>query len=183
MNDPIHSEEYKGYTIDIEVDEYADMNPREECDNLGYMICFHDRYNLGDDHNLSIEEAKEIENSEDVVCLPLYLYDHSGLTMNTTGFHCPWDSGQVGIIYVTKDEIREEFGRQRLSKDIIEKVKNILVSEVKEYDYFLRGECYTFITSIDGDVVDSCGGYLGHENIPEIVKDAKLWIDWNGEDV
>ena len=26
---------------------------------------------------------------------PLYLYDHGGITMNTTGFSCSWDSGQV----------------------------------------------------------------------------------------
>ena len=40
-----------------------------------------------------LELIGELEN---VVILPLYLHDHSGLTMNTSGFHCPWDSGQVG---------------------------------------------------------------------------------------
>ena len=34
--------------------------------------------------------------SQKFLMLPLYLYDHSGITMNTTGFSCPWDSGQVG---------------------------------------------------------------------------------------
>lgn len=38
---------------------------------------------------------------ERVVMLPLYLYDHGGITINTTGFHCPWDSGQVGWIHTT----------------------------------------------------------------------------------
>lgn len=36
--------------------------------------------------------------SQKFLMLPLYLYDHSGITMNTTGFSCPWDSGQVGWI-------------------------------------------------------------------------------------
>ena len=27
---------------------------------------------------------------DNVVCLPLYLYDHGGITMNTTGFACSW---------------------------------------------------------------------------------------------
>ena len=34
-----------------------------------------------------------VEQMEGMVILPLYLYDHSGITMNTTGFSCPWDSG------------------------------------------------------------------------------------------
>ena len=36
--------------------------------------------------------------------LPLYLYDHSGLSMNTSGFSCPWDSGQVGWIYCNNEK-------------------------------------------------------------------------------
>ena len=30
--------------------------------------------------------------------------------MNTTGFSCPWDSGQVGWIYATKQKFRDETG-------------------------------------------------------------------------
>ena len=30
-----------------------------------------------------------VEQMEGMVILPLYLYDHSGITMNTTGFSCP----------------------------------------------------------------------------------------------
>lgn len=43
------------------------------------------------------------------IILPLFLYDHSGITMNTSGFNCPWDSGQVGIIYISKKKAKEEF--------------------------------------------------------------------------
>ena len=56
-------------------------------------------------------EVLEPNGGEDeVVALPLYLYDHSGITMNTSGFSCPWDSGQVGWIYCTKKRFREETG-------------------------------------------------------------------------
>ena len=37
-----------------------------------------------------------LESIDGFVFLPLYLFDHSGITMNTSGFSCPWDSGQVG---------------------------------------------------------------------------------------
>lgn len=96
-------------------------NPRE-WDNLGTMVCGHRRYDLGDEQAQNIglynswdewlenEIIKPNGGEENVVYLPLYLYDHGGITMNTTGFSCPWDSGQVGWIYATKDRFREETG-------------------------------------------------------------------------
>lgn len=44
---------------------------------------------------------------EHAVVLPLYLYDHGGITMNTGGFSDPWDSGQVGFIFVSKEKIKK----------------------------------------------------------------------------
>ena len=50
------------------------------------------------------------------VMLPLSLFDHSGITMNTTGFSCPWDSGQVGWIYISYEKIRKEYNWKNLTK-------------------------------------------------------------------
>ena len=57
----------------------------------------------------TFEELHEFINA-DYILLPLYLYDHSGITMNTTGFSCSWDSGQVGFIYASKARFKEETG-------------------------------------------------------------------------
>jgi len=84
-------------------------------DNLGTMVCFHNRYNLGDKHDYNSndyngwdEMEKDIIKRENVgVILPLYLYDHSGITMNTTGFSCRFDSGQVGFIFVNEKKCKE----------------------------------------------------------------------------
>lgn len=45
-----------------------------------------------------------------VAILPLYLYDHSGLTMSTNDFGDRWDSGCVGFIYMDKDTAMKEIG-------------------------------------------------------------------------
>lgn len=45
-----------------------------------------------------------------VAILPLYLYDHSGLTMSTSDFGDRWDSGCVGFIYMDKATAMKEIG-------------------------------------------------------------------------
>lgn len=45
--------------------------------------------------------------------MPLYLMDHSGLAMQTESFHDPWDSGQVGWIYVSKEDALKEFDTEK----------------------------------------------------------------------
>lgn len=78
------------------------------------------------------------------VVLPLYLYDHSGITISTAPFSCPWDSGQVGFISVSKAKVREEFGIQRITAKVREKAEEILRGEVKDYDQYLQGEVWAF---------------------------------------
>lgn len=126
-----------------------DPDDPRQYDNLGKMVCFHGRYSLGDKHNYKFydyngwEEMKsDIVKKEDVlVILPLYLYDHSGITMNTTGFSCPWDdNGQVGWVYATKKDIREWYGLKRINNPYIDKVREVLLEEVKIYDRYLTGE-------------------------------------------
>ena len=62
------------------------------------------------DYERQVDERLMKVISQKYLMLPLYLYDHSGITMNTTGFSCPWDSGQVGWIYASKEDALREFG-------------------------------------------------------------------------
>ena len=154
-------------------------SPRQDFDNLGTMICFHRRYNLGDPHSYSdprhfLESlASELSDFDDeqlevmsmgdllevieeyAVILPLYLYDHSGITISTTPFSCKWDSGQVGWIYVTYEKMATE-GLN------IEKAVRSLEAEVETYDQYLTGDVYGFkIETRDGDLLESCWGFYG----------------------
>jgi hypothetical protein len=164
-------EEYKGYTIELEQD--GDSGGSRDWDNLGTMMCFHRRYNLGDEHNIKagdFNSREEIEayiqkEYDPAVILSLYLFDHSGITMNTTGFTCPWDSGQVGWIFVSKEKARKEYGWKRLTKERLVKLTKYLVSEVDIYDQELTGDVwYYVITKEDDDNVhESLGGLYGYE--------------------
>lgn len=163
--------EYKGYNITIGQDTDA-FDPRQEYDHLGEMVCFHRRYNLGDKHNYTVDEVHEMLNSGKFIALPLYLYDHSGITMSTGPFSCPWDSGQVGYIMVSKDSVRKEWGWARITRQRQTKIENILRGEVKEYDSFLTGDVWGFtIDDQDGEYVDSCWGFYGYEYCEKEAKD------------
>lgn len=176
------------YVFRIEQDEYPE-SPRE-WDNLGKMVCWHRRYSLGDEQpsddpedwlysqasSYTKKEADDFESKAEAwsvldkqwIYLPLYLYDHSGITMNTTGFSCRWDSGQVGWIYVEKARVLKDFGWKRLTKHRIAQVCEYLESEVGTYDQYLTGDVYRyFIDEVDdagnviSDGVESCGGFYG----------------------
>jgi hypothetical protein len=135
------------------------LNPRTDWDNTGTMVCFHKRYELGDKTDYRTEdydswdELKEgiIKNEGEVVILPLYLYDHSGITISTSPFDCRWDSGQVGFIFVSKHKIKKEGIDET-------KVEEYLKGEVKMYDQYLTGEVYGFTIY----EIETCS--LGHEH-------------------
>jgi hypothetical protein len=142
-----------------EIKIIRDIDPESprEWDNIGTMVCFHNKYNLGDKDGYVLlkeavceninykewwhdeysnpdaldpeEETNWIDLAEklEMIVLPLYLYEHSGVTINTTGFSCPWDSGQVGIIFVTREKVREEFSKKRISWKLYKQVVNQLI--------------------------------------------------------
>ncbi len=99
--------------------------------------------------------------SKKYIMLPLYLLDYSGLAMKTTSFHDPWDSGQVGWIYVSKEAALKEFGGEKMTASIRQKAEDLMRSEVAVYDSYLRGECYGFELYKNGELEDSCWGFIG----------------------
>ena len=166
------------YLIKIEQDDDA-QSPRE-WDNLGKMVCFHSRYNLGDKHNVKFKDyngweemKKDIIKTENVaVILPLYLYDHGGITMNTTCFSCVWDSGQVGWVFISKEKVRKEYNVKRISKTLLERIEKYLVGEVETYDQYLTGDVYGYkiskVTECElghshEEELDSCWGFYGED--------------------
>lgn len=148
----------QGLTAKLYQDDHAE-SPRE-FENLGTMYCEHNNYDLGDK---GADDPRELDASQ-LIMLPLFLYDHSGLSMATGAFSCPWDSGQVGMIYVTKAKVRREYNVQRISANILDQVLNNLKSEVETYNQYLTGDVYGFnIDNKAGDCIDSCYGFFGYE--------------------
>lgn len=164
--DSVHEEEYKGFTIKIKYDDMRD-DPRG-WDNAGTMVCWHSRYNLGDQQpKESPEEFMEKITHKTHVILPLYLYDHSGITISTSytyPYNDRWDAGQVGWIFISHEKAVEEWGKKRFTKKVEERAIRYLEGEVKTYDNYLTGQVYGFIVEDeDGEHIDSCWGFYPEE--------------------
>lgn len=213
----IHPTELGDYVVKIEQDN--DVADPREWDNIGKMICWHRRYLLGDekerdsyssprDFMLSLagidednkyysrmNEEELMEAASDkahkkYVILPLYLYDHSGITMNTSGFSCRWDSGQVGFIYVELKGIAKKHGFTKKwlkqyhdGKTMTEVAREILKGEVETYDHFLTGNCFGWQAvrpedwneeDESGDDFDACWGYYGDDHDASGLKEAAI---------
>lgn len=149
-------------------------SPRDWDGNLGKMVCWHRRHNLGDDHRFdSPQEFKQEIHDRNAVILPLFLYDHSGITMNTTGFSCRWDSGQVGYIYALKEDIKREYGVKKVGKKLREMIEKRLISEVDVYDSYIQGNNYGFIVKDENGIeVESCWGFIGGDFTTNGMKEA-----------
>lgn len=163
-----HTHYYLGYNIHINPEEdIAEYNPRDFDGNVGKMYCGHRRCNLGD-HQLNEGNAQELleKIEEHDVVVPLYLYEHGGMTMNTTGFSCPWDSGQVGVIVAN---FSQEFPDE-------ESLTRALEQEIEVYDRWLRGEYYSYtVYDAQMNVVDSCSGFDSEEYC---LSEAKALVDY-----
>jgi hypothetical protein len=168
------------------------VNPRE-WDNLGTMVCFHKHYILGDppgrkhDFETPSQFLEFLEENEGkVLVLPLYLMDHSGLSISVddTMFRVVdsvgWDWGQVGWIYVTYEDIRKAYGVRRITGKVLEKAKQALVAEVKLYDRYLQGYAMGFIIEEHHPTncwqeIDSCFGFYDIDSllwhVPEEYRD------------
>ncbi len=110
-------------------DNLIDINPREDPEAcLGTLAIKHKNYSFGEEKIEDpiewLEEKLEKENQEEYnndrladleaeffkkfIALKVYMLDHSGLRFSTSGFSCPWDSGQIGYIYTTKEKVKKE---------------------------------------------------------------------------
>ena len=106
------------YTLSIFLDEFA-HNPRTAFDNLGtlYIPRPPRGYTLSD-KNANAEEAKAAP-----VKIPVYILDHSEILLSYTPFCDRWDSWNAGIMYVTADKLKEEYGGrengEKIARDVL----------------------------------------------------------------
>jgi len=125
---------------------------------------------------------------DQMVIMPLYLYDHSGLTISTSGFSCSWDSGQVGYNYCTLekaienwilpkdstwDTLMDDWHYKGQKVSLRDATIRVLEGEIETFDQFLTGDVYGYDSGIH-----SCWGFYGEEGYKDMIAEAKSEIDY-----
>jgi hypothetical protein len=196
MNE-VESFEHAGLTVRLFYDDSGLGDPRD-ADNLAHFYCWHPDYQLGDEQfsdedgrgagprkdgrrvplpvHTSIQDAyRHCRAQGATVILPLFLYDHSGISISagasierltradveTRGRNpfdaAGWDMSWVGFAYAT-EERRKLLGVSRSRAEVERQVR----AEVQEYDQYLRGEVYGYVvTGAYGETLDDMCGLLG----------------------
>lgn len=138
--------------------------------NLGTMVFWHSRYELGDKHNITNVEFKEMLKDKNVIARAVYMYDHSGIALSTEPYNDQWDSGFLGWIYTTKDKIREWFGIKRVTQSYIYEAMIVLKHELAIYNQFIEGDVWGFemwsccpCCGKPEEIIDSCWGFYGSD--------------------
>lgn len=171
-------------TIKIYRDNDAE-NPRDFMEHASRMAYKHRNYILGDEQiaepiewlesKLNTPQQGEYTNQrlksleerffKEFIALPLYIYDHSGVSISTTPFSCQWDSSKVGYIYISLKDAREERCVKRITKKVREQILESLNSQVETYNTYLNGDVFRFeIENEEGENVDSCSGFYGADH-------------------
>lgn len=179
---PTETIKIKGYDVEISHDDWQE-NPREWDCCSSTLVTAHRKYHFGGveltHYARSIKDAfqqhlaDEGLSEKDIIYLDVFIYDHSGVALKTTPFNCRWDSGQLGMIYEKRSDIRAEFGVKRISPKLEQRIFARLDSEVSILEHWANGDIYAF--SINDE---TCGGFYGcdHEE-SGLIAEATATVD------
>lgn len=127
------------------------------------------------DDEVYVRSLKNLRRKGGVV-LPVYCYEHSGITFKCCSFSAPWDSGQVGYAYMTTEQIVElgwpkgKRGRKKAAEEYIRSMVGLMAA-------YANGDVYGFtIYDKDGNEVDGCGGfYASHYGEDKWIEEMKVY--------
>lgn len=171
MENAIETIERGGFTARIYYDTNT-LNPRKDLDTLGKIVSrkltSDVNFEFSGDRETDIKKLKKEFGA--AVLLPIYMYSHGGDTISTTGFSCPWDSGQVGWIFATTEDICKEYNCKRVNEAIRRRVAQLLDGEIETYAQYIRGEVYRYeLFDKTGNQTDACRGIYGFDYTKEEV--------------
>jgi len=163
---------FKELGVKVIIKQDSDVDNSIEWGEGTKMIVFHNEVR-GDKHDYDFNhysgwdemEADILRKENPAVILPLYLYNHSGLSISTEPFSCRWDSGQIGFILMDKKMAAAQMGKKIVTAKVRENAIKILIDEVKTYDQYLNNDVYYFTVKDlkTKDMVNSCGGFYGSD--------------------
>lgn len=122
------------------------------------------------------DEITSIADKKGFILLPVSKFEH-GTVNYYIGTDSGWDCGTVGVIYVSKADIYNEYNVKRISKKLYGNVIKQLENELEVYTQWGNGEVYTYtLESVNGDFIDGIGGMYTY-NVATTIKELSEYFD------
>lgn len=165
----VKTDEATGLSAFVAPDQFDHESPRD-WDNTARFVMAHGRYNVPDEIGVEFDDygswrevaAMLVEEHDALLVVPVYMLDHSGVTVSTGTFACDpqgWDSGQVGLAVILPDRWREMMPDEEFTE---KRGLEVIEGEVKTYAQYLEGDVWI------AGVLGSCEG-CGSEEVIESV--------------
>ena len=158
-------------------------------DNLTVIVAIENNHNdIGDIQVRDSEELRELlEDKKAKFAMPLYIYEHSGMSLKCFEDKIPkypyndqWDAGCIGMVFTIEEKLKETGMIHMTKKEVIDQMK----AEVETYSQWCNGECYGFVLSewsmcdkcnqVEDKQIDSCFGFYGWNHDTNGLYDAIL---------
>ena len=155
-------------TLSVEViQDDEPYSPRENC-NAGILCVSHKHLrnetdDFESDNHSNWDEVEQWLRAEKgaIEVVPVYLYSHGMVRVNTTGFQCRWDSGQAGLYYTTVASYQNAVSNE-LDAD---KIRQCLVDEISDLDKWVSGEIYAYkVINKLGKTLSYAGNYYDYKD-------------------
>lgn len=173
-----------GFTVEI-VQDQDTQSPRDDMTHGCELVYGHRQYDFPNDAGLALEDfdgwtevASHLRNEGALLVLPVAMIDHSGLAfrVGTSFAEDPggWDSGQIGVAYVTPQNWADTQGTKWTGSDEqIAQATRLITSDVEVYGQYVNGETYGYrITDEYGELIDDCWGFIGYDTVTGEAKEA-----------
>jgi hypothetical protein len=141
-------------------------NIRPNTDEIRDFVLWQFQYSVHDEDMVVLQEIVQ----RHVLVLPIYMYDHSGLAFSTAPFSCPWDSGQVGWIWVPHAKFEEWWPSVDSAEEKLKQARKNLEGEINTYQQWSNGDVWSF-------VIEKAEIYTRGED-----EDEKRHVEWEFED-
>jgi hypothetical protein len=170
----IEAREVNGFRVEFYHDPDTE-SPRDMTHGCE-MVLSHRKYDLPNDAGLDLDDfggwgevGEALEKDGALLVLPVYMMDHSEVSLSVADYGDPWDSGQLGLAYVTPQNWADTQGTKWTGdQSQVEQAQRLIADEVQIYGQYLNGECFGFrVLDFDGEELDSCWGFIGFDTVEE----------------
>lgn len=109
----------------------------------------------------TVRDAILRQNPDLLDVRPIYMLDHSGVSVSLGSFNDPWDSGVGAFAVITRGQAEKDCPDLKGNDEKLkERAYEWLKDEVETYQQFLSGEVYGYVVEDgSGEELDSCWGY------------------------